>query len=75
VRINTLLPASAHRPAGVTPLRPHHYEPVASWEGEGDLTYHLPFPFRIPARSLACASGTLNGGDASVPSFHPPGPE
>ncbi|WP_330185323.1 Uma2 family endonuclease [Nocardia sp. NBC_01503] len=60
VRINALLPASEHRPAGVTPLRPYHYEPVASWEGAGDLAYHLPFPFRIPAASLAYTPGSSN---------------
>ncbi|MFD4462224.1 Uma2 family endonuclease [Nocardia sp. NPDC058480] len=53
IRINALLPAPEHRPAGVTPLRAFHYEPVAQWVGVGDFTYHLPFPFTIPSKSLA----------------------
>ncbi|MCU1646802.1 MAG: Uma2 family endonuclease [Nocardia sp.] len=53
IRINALLPAPEHRPAGVTPLRAYHYEPVAFWEGDRDFAYHLPFPFTISAESLA----------------------
>ncbi|MFC4124374.1 Uma2 family endonuclease [Nocardia rhizosphaerae] len=52
IQINALLPAPEHRPAGVQPLREFHYEPVARWTGTGDFTYHLPFPFTIPAREL-----------------------